>query len=73
MHACCLLLYMSLKYFLLCILNNEKGIGKRKKSKGGLEGSVPQPVSGWVFYSGHVDVGHTHLMELTDLNYVTRL
>jgi hypothetical protein len=51
MHACCLLMCMSLNFFLLCILNNEKCIGKRKNSKGGLEGSVPRSVGGWVCYS----------------------
>jgi hypothetical protein len=35
------------KSFLLCILIFKKGIGKRKKSKGGLEGSIPRPVGGW--------------------------
>jgi hypothetical protein len=29
----------------------KEGIGKRKKSKGGLEGRIPQPVGGWVCYS----------------------
>jgi hypothetical protein len=38
------------KVFFLCILKFQKCIAKRKKSKGGLEGSVPQPVGGWVCY-----------------------
>jgi hypothetical protein len=42
---------MSLKSFLLCIFNFFKCIGKRKKNKGWLEGSVPRPLGGSVCYS----------------------
>jgi hypothetical protein len=51
MHACWILLCMSLKYFLLCILKFLKGICKINKPKGGLEGSMPQPMGGWVCYT----------------------
>jgi hypothetical protein len=47
MHACWLLLCMSLDiFFYASLLIKKKGIGKRKKSKGGLEGGVPRPVGG---------------------------
>jgi hypothetical protein len=39
------------KSFILCILIILKRYRKRKKSKGGLEGSIPRPVGGWVCYS----------------------
>jgi hypothetical protein len=46
-YACLLVIVVHVvKYFLLCILINLKGIGKRKKSQGGLEGGVPWPVGG---------------------------
>jgi hypothetical protein len=47
---------MSLNSFLLCILKFLKGIGKRKKSKDGLDGSVPRPVGGWVCYSLVIEI-----------------
>jgi hypothetical protein len=46
MHTCWLLLWMSLDLFFYVSLLILKGIGKRKKSKGGIEGGVPRPVGG---------------------------
>jgi hypothetical protein len=46
-YACLLVIVVHvIKSFLLCILIILKGIGKRKKSRGGLEGGVPRPVGG---------------------------
>jgi hypothetical protein len=39
------------KSFILCVLIKKEGTGKSTKSKGGLEGSIPHPVGGWVCYS----------------------
>jgi hypothetical protein len=40
-----------IRYFLLCIFINLKGIGKRKKFKGGLAGSIPRIVGGQECYT----------------------
>jgi hypothetical protein len=50
MHACWILLCMSLNLLSYASLLNKEGIGKSTKSKGGLEGSIPQPVGGWGCY-----------------------
>ena len=50
MHACWLLMCMSLDLSFYASLLILKGIGKRKKSKGGLKGSIPRPVGGGVCY-----------------------
>jgi hypothetical protein len=47
-YACFLVIIVHvIKYFLLCVLIILKGIGKRKKSRGGIEGGIPRPVGGW--------------------------
>jgi hypothetical protein len=46
MHACWILLCMSLILLSYASLINKEGIGMRKKSKGGLAGSIPRPVAG---------------------------
>jgi hypothetical protein len=40
----------------------KEGIGKSTKSKGGLEGSMPQPVGGWVCYKQPKVLGPTHYL-----------
>jgi hypothetical protein len=50
MHACWILLCMSLNLVFYAFLLIKEGIGKKKKSKGGLEGSILRPVGGWVCY-----------------------
>jgi hypothetical protein len=50
MHACWILLCMSLILLSYTFLINKEGIGMRKKSKGGLAGSIPRPVAGGVCY-----------------------
>jgi hypothetical protein len=42
MHACWILLCMSLNLLSYASLLNKEGIGKSTKSKGGLEGSMPR-------------------------------
>jgi hypothetical protein len=54
MHACWILLCMSLNLVSYAFLLIKEGIGKRKKSKGGLEGSMPRPVGGWGCYTMRV-------------------
>jgi hypothetical protein len=50
-YACLLVIVVHVIFsFILCIPIHEKGIGNINKSKGGLEGSVPQPVGGWGCY-----------------------
>jgi hypothetical protein len=51
MHACWILLCMSLNMLSYASLINKEGISMRKKSEGGLAGSIPRPVGGWVCYS----------------------
>jgi hypothetical protein len=51
MHACWILLCMLLNIVSYAFLLMKEGIGKSTKSKGGLEGSMPMPVDGWVCYS----------------------
>jgi hypothetical protein len=51
MHARWILLCMSLILLSYASLINKEGIGMRMKSKGGLAGSIPRPVAGWVCYS----------------------
>jgi hypothetical protein len=51
MHVCWILLCMLLILLYYAYLINKEGIGMRKKSKGGLAGSIPPPVVGWVCYS----------------------
>jgi hypothetical protein len=51
MHACWILLCMSLILLSYASLINEEGIGMKKKSKGGIAGSIQRPVAGWVCYS----------------------
>jgi hypothetical protein len=51
MHACWIFLCMSLNLVSYVFLLMEEGIGKSTKSKGGLEGSMPRPMGGWVCYS----------------------
>jgi hypothetical protein len=49
MHACWILLDIVVhvvKYFLLCIIIFQRGIGKIKKSNGGLASSIPRPEGG---------------------------
>jgi hypothetical protein len=41
---------MSLNLLTYASLYKKEGIGKSTKSKGGLEGNIPQPVGGWVCY-----------------------
>jgi hypothetical protein len=50
MHACWILLCMPLNLVSYAFLLMEEGIGKSTKSKGGLVGSMPQPVGGWGCY-----------------------
>jgi hypothetical protein len=46
-YACLLFITVHvIKYFLLCVHINLKGIDKRTKPKGGLEGGIPRPVGG---------------------------
>jgi hypothetical protein len=40
-----------LNSLILCIFIKQEGIGTRKKSKGGLGGSIPRRVAGWVCYN----------------------
>jgi hypothetical protein len=57
MNDCCLLLSMSLKYFILCILNNEKRVLVRERSlRVGLKVACP---SLWVV--GYVTVWYQSL------------
>jgi hypothetical protein len=51
MHACWILLCMLLNLVYYASLLIKEGINKSTKSKGGLEGSMPQIVGGWVCYS----------------------
>jgi hypothetical protein len=51
MHACWILLCMSLNLVCYAFLLIKEGISKSTKSKGGLEGSMPLPVGGWGCYS----------------------
>jgi heme O synthase-like polyprenyltransferase len=37
-------------------------------SKGGLEGSMPQPMGGWVCYKGEVDLEAKLISALTKMN-----
>jgi hypothetical protein len=46
MHACWILLFISLNILSYAFLLNKEGTGKSTKSKGGLEGSVTRPVGG---------------------------
>jgi hypothetical protein len=48
MHACWILLCMSLILLYYAYLIKKEGIGMRKKSKGGLAGSIPKPLVGGV-------------------------
>jgi hypothetical protein len=50
MHACWILLCMSLNLVSYVCLLIKEGIGKSMNSKGGLEGSMPRPVGGWGCY-----------------------
>jgi hypothetical protein len=50
MHACWILIFMSLKFLSYLSLLNKEGTGKSMKSKGGIEGSIPRPVGGWGCY-----------------------
>jgi hypothetical protein len=50
MHACWILLCMSLNLVSYAFLLIKEGISKRKKSKGGLVGSIPRLVGGFVCY-----------------------
>jgi hypothetical protein len=50
MHACWILLCMSLNILSYVSLLNKEGTGKSTKSKGGIEGSTPQPIDGWGCY-----------------------
>jgi hypothetical protein len=53
-YACLLVIVVhGVRYFILCILIKLKVIDKRKKSKDGLEGSVPQRVGGGVCHTSH--------------------
>jgi hypothetical protein len=46
-YACFLVIVVCVvRSFLLCVPINLKGFGKRKKSQGGLEGGVPDPMGG---------------------------
>jgi hypothetical protein len=47
--ACHLIFYLMRPYEM------EEGIGKSMKSKGGIEGSIPRPVGGWVCYTMRPD------------------
>jgi hypothetical protein len=42
---------MSLNLLSYAFLLIKEGMSKSKKSKGGLEGSMPQPIGGWVCYT----------------------
>jgi hypothetical protein len=46
MHACWILLCVSLNLVSYAFLLIKEGIGKSMKSKGGLVGSIPRPVGG---------------------------
>jgi hypothetical protein len=50
MHACWILLCMSRNRVSYAFLLAKEGIGKSKNSKGGLVGSMPRHVGGWVCY-----------------------
>jgi hypothetical protein len=50
MHACWILLCMSLNVISYACLLIKEGIGKSIKSKGGIKGSMPQLVGGWGCY-----------------------
>jgi hypothetical protein len=54
MHACWILLCMSLNLVSYAFLLIKEGIGKSTKSKGGIEGSMPRPVGRWGCYRGNV-------------------
>jgi hypothetical protein len=56
MHACWILLCMSLNLLSYASLLNKEGTGKSTKSKGGLEGSIPWPVGGWGCYTIRYDL-----------------
>jgi hypothetical protein len=51
MHACWILLCMSLNLVSYTRLLIKEGIGKSMKSKGGIKGSMPQPMCVWGCYS----------------------
>jgi hypothetical protein len=50
MHACWILLCMSLNLVYYAFFLIKEGIDKSNKSKGGLEGSIPWPMGGWGCY-----------------------
>jgi hypothetical protein len=50
MHACWILLCMSLNLVSYAFLLIKEGIYKSMKSKGGLVGSMPRPMGGWGCY-----------------------
>jgi hypothetical protein len=50
MHACWILLCMSLNILSYASLLNKEGTSKSTKSKGGIEGSIPRPMGGWGCY-----------------------
>jgi hypothetical protein len=51
MHACWILLCMSLNLVSYVLLLIKEGIDKSTKFEGGLEGSMPRPVGGWGCYT----------------------
>jgi hypothetical protein len=54
MHAGWIFLCMSLNLVFYAFLLIKEGIDKSMKSKGGLEGSMPQSVGGWVCYKNPI-------------------
>ena len=56
MQACWILLCMLLNLLSYASLLNKEGISKSTKSKGGIEGSIPWPMSGWGCYSLVLDL-----------------
>jgi hypothetical protein len=55
MHACWILLCMSLNLVSYVCLLIKEGISKSTKSKGGLEGSMTHHVDGWGCYRSNFD------------------
>jgi hypothetical protein len=50
MHACWILVCMSLNILSYVSLLIKEGTNKSMKSKGGIEGRIPRPMGGWGCY-----------------------
>jgi hypothetical protein len=56
MHACWILLCMLINLVYYAFLLIKEGINKSMKSKGGLEGRMPQLVGGWGCYTSLIGI-----------------